>query len=51
MLINHLKKVAKNATVAKKEQKLKKQNLYLHAGMLMTIDEVKSYNLANERCS
>ena len=51
MLINYLKKVAKNAHIVKKEQKARKQNLYLHAGMLMTLDEVKSYNLANERCS
>ena len=51
MLVNHLKKAVKNAQIAKKEQKVKKQNLYLHAGMLMTLDEVKSYNLANERCS
>lgn len=46
-----IKNTIKDVIKAKQIKKSKKQALYLHAGMLLTIEEVKSYNLANERSS
>ena len=44
-----IKNTIKEVIKAKQIKKSKKQALYLHARMLLTIEEVKSYNLANER--
>ena len=35
------------ASKNKEEKRKQRQNLYFHAGMIMTLEEVKSYNLAN----
>lgn len=35
------------ASKTKETKRKQKQNLYFHAGMIMTLEEVRSYNLAN----
>lgn len=36
-----------NSKQVKELKRQKRQDLYLHAGMLLTLEEVKDYNIAN----
>lgn len=40
-------KAINNSKQVKELKRKKRQDLYLHAGMLMTLEEVKDYNIAN----